>query len=191
VRRHAAGRAHRARAWLPAAVALLLCLPVPARGQEVQLNGQKAALGLITGSLDKAPPLGDPQRYCANVADAAADARFAWQAKTIADLEAEIDKRIQELEAKRAEYEGWLKQRDEILRKAEDHMVDIYARMRPESAAAQMAMLDDEMAAALLAKLDGRKASTILNEMEARRAAQLARLMVDINTGAAEKKKKP
>ena len=51
-------------------------------------------------------PEGDPRlarEYCLNIADAAVDARFAWQKKTLADLEQEIAKRVELLEAKTAE----------------------------------------------------------------------------------------
>ena len=34
------------------------------------------------------------RQYCVNIANAAADARFAWQKKTLADTEQELEKRI-------------------------------------------------------------------------------------------------
>jgi len=113
------------------------------------------------------------REYCAHIADAAADARLAWQKKTLNDLEQEIGKRIAQLEAKTAEYQMWLARRDEFSKKAHDSMVTIYARMRPEAAAAQLVAMDEEMAAAVLTKLDPRNASAILNEMDAARAARL------------------
>jgi flagellar motility protein MotE (MotC chaperone) len=113
------------------------------------------------------------REYCAHIADAAANARFAWQKKTLNDLEQEISKRITQLEAKTAEYQMWLVRRDEFSKKAHDSMVTIYARMRPEAAAAQLVAMDEEMAAAVLTKLDPRNASAILNEMDAARAARL------------------
>jgi flagellar motility protein MotE (MotC chaperone) len=144
---------------------------------------QKGDLGLITGSLGTSDARSDSEKYCVHIADQAADARFAWQAKTIADLESEINKRIEELDAKRAEYQEWLKRREEILAEAQDHLVDVFARMRPESASVQIAALDDAMAAAVLQKLKARTASSILNEMEPTRAAQLTKAMVDIAQG--------
>lgn len=140
---------------------------------------QKADLGLITGSTGKPDASGDPQQYCINIADQAAEARFAWQAKTIGELEKEIDKRIADLEVKRAEYQEWMRRREEMQAKASDHVVSIYAKMRPESAALQLAALEEGMAAALLSKLNARTASAILNEMEPGRAAQLAKAMVE------------
>lgn len=149
----------------------------------------KADLGLITGSIDSPSAITDPQRYCVNIAEQAAEARFAWQAKTIAELEKEIDKRIADLEAKRAEYQDWMKRREEILAKAENHLVNIYAKMRADAAALQLAALDDDMGAAVLAKLNARTASAILNEMEPGRAAQLTKAMVDAVRGAQTEKK--
>jgi flagellar motility protein MotE (MotC chaperone) len=113
------------------------------------------------------------REYCLNIADAAVDARFAWQKKTLADLELEIAKRLELLEAKTAEYQKWLARRDEFSKKAQDSVVTIYARMKPDAAAAQLVAMDEETAAAILAKLDPRNASAILNDMEATHAARL------------------
>jgi flagellar motility protein MotE (MotC chaperone) len=117
------------------------------------------------------------ENYCANIADAAADARFAWQARTLADLQKALDGKIAALEAKRQETEEWLKRREDFLKKAEDSVVAIYAKMRPDAASIQIARMDEESAAALLTKLSSRAASAILNEMEPARAARLTAAM--------------
>ncbi len=117
--------------------------------------------------------------YCSNIASAAADARFRWQKETLTTLEKEIDARIARLEAKRAEYEDWLRRRQDFLAKAGESIVAIYARMKPEAASQQLASMALEPAAAILARLDARVASAILNEMEPARAAQLAAVMTD------------
>lgn len=123
----------------------------------------------------------DPARtgYCANIADAAADARFAWQKEQLAAMERQVEERIRALEEKRAEYEAWLKRRNEFLAKADETVVAVYAKMRPDAAALQLANMPDESAAALLTKLNARTASAILSEMEAARAAGLARKMTE------------
>ncbi len=113
------------------------------------------------------------RQYCVNIANAAAEARFAWQKKTLLDIELELDKRIALLEAKSAEYQKWVTRRDEFVKKARDNLVLIYARMRPDAAAQQLMAMDEETAAAVLIKLDARGASAILNEMEPARAARL------------------
>lgn len=114
------------------------------------------------------------KQYCTNIRDAAADARMAWQAKQLLELQTQIESRIAELNARQAEYEEWLKRRDEFLAKAGQQVSEIYAKMRPDAAAQQLAAIDDETAASVLANLVPRSASAILNEMEPRRAAQLA-----------------
>jgi flagellar motility protein MotE (MotC chaperone) len=124
---------------------------------------------LETGSV-KGPPAGG---YCANIADTAADARFAWQKKALADMEQEILKRIALLEEKTEEYKKWLARRDEFSRKANETVLRIYERMRPDAAAAQLAALDGETAASVLTKLQPRIASLILNEMDRDHAVRL------------------
>ncbi|MBA8879801.1 MotE family protein [Phyllobacterium myrsinacearum] len=117
-------------------------------------------------------------RYCTNITDKAADARYAMQTRELEQLRVDIDSRIQELEAKRKEYEVWLKRRDEFIDKAEDSLVGIISKMRPDAAAAQMALMGDEPAAALLLKLNPRISSVILNEMPAEKSSRLARVIV-------------
>lgn len=124
---------------------------------------------LETGSI-KGPPADD---YCSSITSAAADARFAWQKKTIADLEQELAKRVAALEEKTAEYQKWLARRDEFSKKANETLLQIYSRMRPDAAAAQLASLDEETAASVLVKLEPRRASLILNEMETTQAVRL------------------
>jgi flagellar motility protein MotE (MotC chaperone) len=116
----------------------------------------------------------DAADFCKNMTDVALDARVAWQQKQLESSEAKLRERIAELEAKRSEYEKWLKLREDFLKKAEESVVEIYSRMDPDAAAQQIASMNDDTAAAVLAKLRVRNASAILNEMEPRRAAQLA-----------------
>ena len=122
------------------------------------------------------------REYCLNVADPAADARLLWQKKVLADLEQEIAKRVELLEAKTAEYQKWLARRDEFSKRAQETVVTIYARMRPDAAAAQLVAMDEEMAAAVVTKLDPKNASAILNEMEPGKAARLTAII----SGAAD-----
>ncbi len=117
--------------------------------------------------------------FCANIADAAADTRFALQKAELASMEKEIEGRLKILEAKRAEYEEWLRRRNEVLAKADKTVVAIYSRMRPEAAALQLGNMEDEIAAAVIAELNPRVASAVLNEMEPARAAQLANIITD------------
>jgi flagellar motility protein MotE (MotC chaperone) len=142
-----------------------------------------------------APRFNFVRQYCVNVADATADARYAWQKKTLADLEQELDKRMVLLEAKAAETRDWLTRRDEFAKKARDGLVLIYARMRPDAAAAQLSAMDEETAAAVINRLDPRNASGIMSEMEPVKAARLTRIIAGAartpnDNGAAATKEK-
>ena len=117
------------------------------------------------------------ERFCSNIADAARDRRYTLQAQELQTLQQEVDKRIELLEEKRAEYESWLKRREEFLAQAEDNVVKIYSGMRPDAAAERLAEIDVELAAGILMKLDARKAGVILNEMERKAAAVLTGVM--------------
>jgi flagellar motility protein MotE (MotC chaperone) len=113
------------------------------------------------------------RQFCVNIADAAADARFVRQKKLLSDMEQELEKRIALLEAKTLEFQKWVSRRDEFSKKAQDHLVLIYSRMRSEAAALQLVAMEEETAAAILTKLDPRVSSAILNEMDAAHAARL------------------
>ncbi len=113
------------------------------------------------------------RQFCVNIADAAAEAKFAWQRRALADLQTELDQRIALIDAKTAELQKWVERRDEFSKKARDNLVLIYGRMRPDAAAMQLSAMDEETAAAVLVKLDARLASAILNEMQPAQAARL------------------
>jgi flagellar motility protein MotE (MotC chaperone) len=117
------------------------------------------------------------ERFCGNIADAARDRRYAMQAAELKALQVELDQRIKTLEEKKVEYEDWMKRREEFLARAEDSVVKIYAKMKPDAAAERLSELKTELAAGILMKLDARKAGTILNEMDSKAAATLTGVM--------------
>jgi flagellar motility protein MotE (MotC chaperone) len=127
------------------------------------------------------------QRYCVNIANAAADARIAWQKAKLAETEQEIGRRIAALEAKMSEYKVWLARRDEFSRKANETLVQIYAQMEPDAASRQLIAMDEETAAAVIAKLDARNSSAILNEMQPEKAARLTATIAGAARVAARK----
>jgi flagellar motility protein MotE (MotC chaperone) len=147
-----------------AAAALAILAPLPASTQQAPRQ--------IEGMAND-----DIQRFCTNIADAARDRRYSLQRMELETLQADIESRIAALEAKRTEYEEWLKRREDFLAKAEGGLVDIYGRMRPDAAAERLAELRVDLAAAILMKLDPRQSSTILNEMDAKVAATLTSVM--------------
>ncbi|WP_237355230.1 MotE family protein [Xanthobacter sp. YC-JY1] len=124
--------------------------------------------------------------YCRNIADAAADARFTRQQAALAAMEKEIEARLAQLEAKRAEYQDWLARREAFLKKADESLIAVVSQMRPDAAAAQLAAMNEDMAAAVLARLSPRVASAILNESEPARAARLTSTMVGMARRAQE-----
>lgn len=117
------------------------------------------------------------QRFCSSIADAARDRRYSLQKMELETLQKEVDERIKLLEEKRAEYEAWMKRREDFLAQAEGNVVEIYAAMKPDAAAEQLAILEVELAAGILMKLDSRRAGVILNEMESKAAAALTGIM--------------
>jgi flagellar motility protein MotE (MotC chaperone) len=130
------------------------------------------------GPLDALPPnASGAEQYCFNTSDSASDARFAWQAKKIQEMEAALDQKAQQLEAKTEEYKRWLARRDDFARKAHDKLVGFYTRMRADAAAAQLATVDEEMAAAVMMTLDNKVAGAIMGEMDPERAAKIAEII--------------
>ena len=127
------------------------------------------------------------QQFCTSNAAVAGQARIAWEAAKLKELETKLRQRISELDAKRGEYEEWMRKREEALKKARENVVAIYQRMRPDAAALQLAAMDDEMAAAVLVKLKPASASAILNEMEPGRAARLTATMAGANPADGKK----
>ena len=128
----------------------------------------------------------EASRFCANVAPSIAEARIAWETKRLSELDAQVKQRLADLEKAEASVQEWVAKRDTILKAASDNLVAIYAKMQPETAAVQIAAMDDQMAAAILGKLKPNAAGAILNEMEAERASKLAAFL----SGAAGGEKK-
>jgi flagellar motility protein MotE (MotC chaperone) len=163
-------------------VAMALALTAAARAEEAKTAAPQAttsaAVEIKSSETPAAEtPLDNAALYCRNIANAAADARYARQVNALAALEKELDERIATLEKKRAEYEEWVKRREEFMGKADESVVAIYSQMRPDAAAQQIAVMDPEAAAAILAKVTARTASAILNEMDAETAAHLTNVM--------------
>jgi len=156
----------RRKALVPGAVGAVLLL-FNASGVLAQPGGTAPA----PGNADEI------QRFCSNIADAARDRRYALQAEQLKTLKQAIDKRMKELEAKRAEYQDWLKRRNDFAAMAEGDVVQIYAKMKPDGAAERLASVKPELAAAILLKLKPRQASQILNQMDAQDAAALTGIM--------------
>jgi flagellar motility protein MotE (MotC chaperone) len=131
---------------------------------------------IVTGALG---PQTDAERYCRNIADPAREAKFKWQVETISELEDALRRRTEELDAKRTEVEAWLAKRETFMAMAQERLVGIYSKMKPDAASEQIRSLNPITGAALLMKLQPRIASAILNEMPTDDASRLASLMID------------
>lgn len=141
----------------------VLIVSIPAATEAIPLSGTESASEI--------------EKFCTGIADAARDRRYALQAMELKKLKDDVDERIKKLDAKRAEYEDWMKRRETFLAKAQDNVVQIYAVMKPDAAAERLADLDVKLAAGILMKLDARKAGVILNEMNSKAAAALTTIM--------------
>ena len=130
----------------------------------------------------------EAKQFCTNNLAVARDARLAWQTSKLLDLEAQIKQRLADLEARKAQLVDWLRKHDEAMKKATDDVIAIYAHMKPDAAASQLAVMDDATAVAVIAKLPPRVAGTILDEMDPPRAAQLTHGMLAPETAPAGKK---
>lgn len=154
--------------------AIRLAAPLLALAATLLLASQPAATQTVpTGTASN----DEIERFCANIADAARDRRYALQTMELEKLRSDIDQRIAALEEKRREYETWLERREVFLAKAEDSVVAIYSTMRPDAAAERLAELKAELAAGILMKLKARDAGVILNEMDTQAAATLTSIM--------------
>jgi flagellar motility protein MotE (MotC chaperone) len=149
-------------------------LPVPADEKSATAKGGQTDVAIAK----EIPP--GARDYCANIVDAATDARVAWQRKLLKDAGADIDKRIAVLEEKTSEFRKWLARRDDFIKKANETILGIYSNgaMKADAAALQLAALDEETAAAILTKLAPPRASAILNNMEPSQAAKLTATIV-------------
>lgn len=150
---------------------------------------------LLLGFLTSAPAQQDApdtykpdeiERFCGNIADAARDRRHANQLKELEALKADIDTRVKQLDVKRAEYEQWMKLRQEFMAQASETVVKIYARMKPDAAAERLVELKPDLAAAIMLKLDVKQSGLIFGEMERTAVAKLTGIMAD-----ASRKKDP
>jgi flagellar motility protein MotE (MotC chaperone) len=153
---------------------LALAMPTGARASETKGEAHETAKASAPPAITL--PKDD---YCANIADLAADARIVLQTKTLEDLQRQIDQKIALLEAKRAESEEFLKKRDEANKGMQKGLLDIFSKMKPDVAAAQLEILDVATAAAILKQLNSRVAGTILNEMKAPIAAAITVTMTE------------
>lgn len=117
------------------------------------------------------------EEYCSSVIDLAAERRAARQTAALADLESKVAERLDMLEQRTESLSDLIRQQKELRSLADKELVEIYAGVDAEAAAAQMERLDLRLASSVLRQLKPRQASTILNVMKPQLAAELVRLI--------------
>ena len=158
-------------------------------GQNTPLNNQAPSPSSSNNGLPSSNASQDEiSRFCGNIDSQAADARFELQSQQLQQLRAQIDERIKVLEEKR---QDWLNKRNEFLAKAQDSLVNIISKMRPDAAAAQLALVDDFAAASIILKLSPRVSSAIMNELPPEKSANLTKVLVSAQKVAPENKPAP
>lgn len=128
------------------------------------------------------------EAYCTSISDLAAERRVARQASALKELEAKVSERLDLLDERTKELAELIRKRNELRDLANKELVDIYAGVEAEAAAAQMEKLDFRLASSVLRKLKPRQASAILDVMKPELAAQLIRTIAA--TGQFEKVQK-
>lgn len=136
-----------------------------------QVNAQQQAEPLAPTTAD------DIQRFCTNIADPARDQRYLLQKQELEKLQSDVDTRIATLETRKAEYEDWLKRRNDFLKNAELGLVDIFKTMKADAAAPQLAEMKIEIAAAIIMKLPARQSGLILAEMDPKKAGMISTII--------------
>jgi flagellar motility protein MotE (MotC chaperone) len=142
--------------------------------QQAQQPGQPQLLGAAPEAVSSQQEV---QQYCGTIVDAARDQRYLIQKTELEQLQADVDARIKTLETRKAEYQEWLKRRDEFMSKAKDGLVAIYKSSKADEVAPQFNEMDISIAAALIMRLPARQSSQILSAMDAKKAAMVARIM--------------
>jgi flagellar motility protein MotE (MotC chaperone) len=127
----------------------------------------------------------DEQHYCADIAASVETLRLERRRHELARLETEVTARLQALETRQNELRVIVDRLDSFERNASEALVGLYARMKPEAAAAQLSELDDDVAAALLLQLKGKVSSAILNEISVARGAALVKKISDLRKSSA------
>ena len=121
--------------------------------------------------------------YCMNISSSAVELRGLLVKESLSKIGEEVDGKLTELESRIGELKGWLERREAFLASANETMVEVYQKMRPDAAASQMMELNPMLSAAIVAKLDSRAASAIMMEMKPEAAARITELLASAAGG--------
>jgi len=137
-----------------------------------------------------APELSPAQQYCSNIIDTTSAAQIAQQTRNLEKAKKEIDDRIALLSSKAEVLKSWMKLREDFAAHATDSLVQIYSRMKPDSAAAQLAAMDEMTSAAIISKLSPKISSPIMAEMDVVKAARLSAVIAGAGEVAIQPERK-
>jgi len=141
--------------------------------------------------VDPASSQDEIRRFCTNIADPALLGELRQRQQELEKLRADVDERIATMDKRKAEYEDWLKRRDDFLKTADLGLVDIYKNMKPDAAAASLNDVKVTVAAAIIMKLSARQSSLILAEMDAQKAAVITNIIASASDPNTSKSKDP
>lgn len=165
----------------------------------VALAAAGAALLIIPGAfaqqaakpVDPSSSQDEIRQFCTNIAEPARDQRYLLQKQSLEKLQSDVNARIAVMDQRKAEYEDWLKRRNDFLAKADDGLVEIYKNMKPDAAAASLNDVKINISAAIIMKLKASQASLILSEMDPQKAATVTNIMASASDPNTSKTKDP
>ena len=173
---------------ISASLALMLFAPVV--GAEDAKSDDKE-MEVLQMPSPTAPELSPAQQYCSNVLDEATAAQIAQQTRNLEKAQKQLDDRIGLLSEKAEVLKSWIKMREDFTVRATESLVQIYSKMKPDAAAAQLAVMDEMVAAAVVSKLTPKVSSLIMTEMEAAKAARLSAVIAGAGEIAVHPERKP
>ncbi len=124
----------------------------------------------------------ESQQYCGNIANVIAVARAEAQQQRLSELEQQLQQRLAEIQTKSSQFRELLDRYDALIKRTDETLISVFSKMKPESAAIQLANLDDDSAASVLLQLKPKNSSAILSEMDAFHAALLAKKIVGFSS---------
>ncbi len=166
----------------------LLCVPIAAAEEEKPDSND---LEVLQMQQPKGPELSPAQQYCSSIMETATAAQIAQQTRNLEKAQKQLDDRIAVLAEKAEVLKSWIKLREDFAARATENLVQIYSKMKPDAAAAQIAAMDEMIAAAVVSKLTPKVSSLIMTEMAAEKAARLSAVIAGAGELAVEPERKP
>jgi len=163
-----------------AIVLLLPCFPVTLHGADNKDSGDKTVQAKpaqntpgepLFSSVEQRRVLQALQNERQNIRKERKE--LANRKKELKRLEAEVDKKLDQLETTRLKIKKLLAQKDAREQKRIRDLSKMYAKMSPDKAARIISTLDRKLAVSLLADMKTKAAAKILNNMDRDKAAQL------------------